>query len=88
MATPFTSQVTEVVVEVVEFARLTTAVNVVDVFKGTVMEVGVIDTDVTVVLPLLPPPQPATAQASKINQDTPGCKRALASERRADPRGS
>ena len=87
-AMPFTSQVTDVVVDVVEFARFTTAVKVVVVFKGTVIEVGVIVTEVTVVVLLLPPPQLAIVHITAITAATIASKRALASKRVRGPRGS
>src|SRR5579862_890693 len=53
--TPFTSHVTVVVVEVFELARLTTAVKVAVVFRGTVSVVGEMEMEVTVVVSLFPP---------------------------------
>ncbi len=54
---PFTSQVTAVLVEVVVLVRLTTAVKSVCAPGLTVAEAGVIETEVTVAVPL-PPPHP------------------------------
>jgi hypothetical protein len=54
---PFTCQVTAVVVVTVVFERLTTAVRVIEVLRSAVAAVGEIITEVTVALPLLPPPQ-------------------------------
>lgn len=59
-AVPFTSQVRVVVVEVLELSSLTTAVNWAWVFIGTVIEVGLMATELTVVEPPPPPPQPST----------------------------
>jgi hypothetical protein len=53
-ATPFTSQVTAVLVEVFALLRLTVAVNSTTPPFGTLVDVGVIETDFTVVA-LLPP---------------------------------
>ena len=66
---PFTSQVTVVVEEIEELVRVTTAKNCVWVFNGTVINVGVIATDLMVVVPLpLPPPQLCKPQmAASIN---------------------
>jgi hypothetical protein len=74
--TLFTSQVTVVVVETVEFDRFTTAVNVVCVFSGTVIEVGEIVTLVTVVEPL-PPPQLDRTQPAAIVSETIASRRAI-----------
>jgi hypothetical protein len=63
---PFTSQVIVVVVETVELAKFTTAVNSVVVFNGTVIAVGVIATEVTVVEELWP--QPCRLQAPAISR--------------------
>ena len=72
--TPFTSQVTVVDGDVVEFSRLTVAVNSVWVLIGTLTEEGVIDTDVTVVglLPLQPcmPKAPTIASARIASGET------------------
>ena len=67
-ATPFTSQVTTVLVlvEVDEFVRLTTAVNSVVPFSATVAVVGVIATEVTVLVPPEPPPHAVRISAHAI----------------------
>jgi hypothetical protein len=68
---PFTSQVTVVVEEIEELVSVTTAKNCVWVFNGTVINVGVIETVLMVVVPLplpLPPPQLCKPQmAATIN---------------------
>jgi hypothetical protein len=75
-AVPFTSQVIVVVVEVLESLSFTTAVKSVWVFIGTVIAVGSMATELTVVEPL-PPPQPgkpkmaaaATKKAPSLQQE-------------------
>ena len=71
-AAPLTSQLMvtlELVVVLLE--RFTTAVNVVVVFRGTVMLVGEIVTEVMVVEPLpLPPPQLALMQIAESTRAT------------------
>jgi len=85
--TPFTSQVTVVVVETVEFDRLTTAVKVVCVFSGTVIEVGEIVTLVTVVEPPFPPPQLDRRQPAAIVSESIASKRAIECGERCLSRG-
>jgi hypothetical protein len=63
---PFTSQVIVVVVETVELAKLTTAVNSVVVLSGTVIAAGVIATEVTV--DEEPPPQACKLQPPAITR--------------------
>ena len=67
--TPFTCQVTAVSVVAVLLERLTTAVRVMEVLRSAVAAVGEIVTEVTVAVPLLPPPQAervkTVARASK-----------------------
>lgn len=57
-ATPFTSQVTAVLVEVLAFVTFTVAVKSACDPGVTDAAVGVIETEVTVALPLPPPPHP------------------------------
>ena len=67
---PFTCQVTAVVVVTVVVDRLTTAVRVMEVLRSAVAAAGEMVTDVTVAVPLLPPPQAdrvkTIARASKV----------------------
>src|ERR1700683_748827 len=66
--TPFTCQVTAVLVVTVVFERLTTATRVIEVLRSTLAEVGEIFTEVTVAVPLVPPQADrvrAIARASK-----------------------
>jgi hypothetical protein len=79
---PFTSQVTVVVEEIEESDRVTTAKKCVWVFNGTVINVGVIATDLmVVVLVPLPPPQLCKPQmAANINAINPKA-RTLADKR-------
>jgi hypothetical protein len=78
-ATPFTSQVTVVVVEVEESVNVTTAVKVVVVFRGTVIDVGVIATVLTVVVLLFPPQLESAVAARTVS---PAIENS-----RANPRG-
>ena len=69
-AVPFTSQVRVVVVEVLELLSLTTAVKSVCVLMGTVIEVGSMATELTVVEPL-PPPQPGKLKMAAATAKKP-----------------